>query len=145
MWSATQRGTFLPEVRGGYAKRGGIRPASVTATIGASAAVPNRSLAQRRSREASEQAKPGEVLVFNFSVDQHAAEEQMRLNAKALSILGDTQGLAGIGDQAFVSADGMIMVRKGKNLIRIMFVPCPCGVKAVKSLAKEIADALQRD
>jgi hypothetical protein len=82
------------------------------------------------------------VPVFNFSVDQNAAEEQMRLNAKGLSILGDMQGLLGIGDQAFVSSDGMIMVRKGKNLIRIMFVTCPCGVEAVKPLAKEIADAL---
>jgi len=80
--------------------------------------------------------------VFNFSVDQHAAEEQMRLNAKGLSILGDTRSLPGIGDQAFVSGDGMIMVRKGKNLVRIMFVSCPCGVEAVEPLAKEIANAL---
>jgi hypothetical protein len=84
----------------------------------------------------------GEVPVFNFSVDQHAAEEQMRLNAKTLGTLGDTQGLPGIGDQAFVSADGMIMVRKGKNLIRIMYITCPCGTEAVKPLAKKIADAL---
>jgi hypothetical protein len=75
-------------------------------------------------------------------VDQHAAEEQIRLNARGLSTLGDTQGLPGIGDQAFVSGDGMIMVRKGRNLIRIMFVTCPCGTEQVKPLAKEIADAL---
>ena len=90
----------------------------------------------------SEQDTSGEVPVFNFSVDQQAAEEQMRLNAKGLATLGDTQGLPGIGDQAFVSADGVIMVRKGKSLIRIMFITCPCGVDQVKPLAKEIADAL---
>ena len=50
--------------------------------------------------------------------------------------------IPGIGDQAFVSADGMIMVRKGKSLIRIMFITCPCGVEQVKPLAKQIADAL---
>ena len=90
----------------------------------------------------SEQDTSGEVPVFNFSVDQNAAEEQMRLNAKVLSTLGDTNGLPGIGDQAFVSADGMIMMRKGKNLVRIMYITCPCGTEAVKPLAKKIAEAL---
>jgi hypothetical protein len=93
-------------------------------------------------KPASEQDTSGEVPVFSFSVDQNAAEEQMRLNAKGLSILGDQQGLPGIGDQAFVSADGMIMLRKGKNLVRIMFITCPCNTEVVKPLAKEIADAL---
>jgi len=90
----------------------------------------------------SEQDASGEVPVFNFSVDQQAAEEQMRLNAKGLATLGDMQGLPGIGDQAFVSSDGVIMVRKGKNLIRIMFITCPCGTEQVKPLAQEIANAL---
>lgn len=90
----------------------------------------------------SEMAKAGEVLVFNFSVDQHAAEEQMQLNAKTLSVLGDMQSLPGIGDQAFVSSDGMIMARKGKNLIRIMYVTCPCGTKEVVPLAKKLANSL---
>lgn len=93
-------------------------------------------------RPPSEQSKSGEVLVLNFSVDQHAAEEQMQLNAKALSVLGDMQALSGIGDQAFVSSDGMIMLRKGDKLVRIMFITCPCGAEQVKPLAKEIADAL---
>ena len=90
----------------------------------------------------SEEAKRGEVVVFNFSVDRHAAEEQLQLNANGLSILGDVQGLPGIGDQAFVSGDGMIMVRKGKNLIRIMYITCPCGTKDVIPLAKRLADSL---
>jgi len=90
----------------------------------------------------SEWDKSGEVLVFNFSVDQHAAEAQMRLNAKVVGRIGDMQDLPGIGDQAFVSGDSMIMVRKGKNLITIMYLTCPCGTEAVKPLAKEIADAL---
>lgn len=80
--------------------------------------------------------------MFTFSLDQNAADTQMRLNAKVLGNLGPQQGLPGIGDQAFVSADGMMMVRKGKTLIRIIFVSCPCGMEQVKPLAKEIADAL---
>jgi hypothetical protein len=93
-------------------------------------------------KPASEQDTSGEVPVFGFSLDQHGAEEQMRLNAKVFGNLGNEQGLPGIGDQAFVSADGMILVRKGKTLVRIMYVACPCGVEQVKPLAKEIADAL---
>ena len=91
---------------------------------------------------ASEQDNSGEVPVFSFSVDQNAAEEQMRLNAKVLGVMGDQEGLPGIGDQAFVSAEGIIMMRKGRNFVRIMFIACPCGTDAVKPLAKEIADAL---
>jgi len=91
---------------------------------------------------ASEQDNSGEVPVFSFSVDQNAAEAQLRLNAKVLGTLGSQQGLPGIGDQAFVSADGMIFVRKGKSLVRIIYISCPCGIDQVKPLAKEIADAL---
>jgi hypothetical protein len=91
---------------------------------------------------ASEQDNSGEVPVFSFSVDQNAAEEQMRLNAKGLGAMGDQEGLPGIGDQAFVSADGIIMMRKGKNFVRIIFIACPCGTDAVKPPAKKIADAL---
>lgn len=93
-------------------------------------------------KRASELNTSGEVPVFNFSLDQHGAEEQMRLNAKVFSNLGNTEGIPGIGDQAFVSADGMMLVRKGKTLVRIMYLACPCGIEQVKPLAKEIADAL---
>lgn len=94
---------------------------------------------QKRTAELN---TPTEVPVFVFSLDQHGAEEQMRLNAKVFGNLGNEDGLPGIGDQAFVSADGMILVRKGKTLVRIMYLACPCGIEQVKPLAKEIADAL---
>lgn len=93
-------------------------------------------------KPAAEQDTSGEVPVFTFSLDQHAAEEQLRLNAKVLGNLGSQQDLSGIGDKAFVSADGMVIARKGKTLIRIMYLMCPCGIEQVKPLAKTIADAL---
>jgi hypothetical protein len=93
-------------------------------------------------KRASELNTSGEVPVFNFSLDQHGAEEQIRLNAKVFSNLGSTEGIPGIGDHAFVSADGMMMVRKGKTLVTIMYLACPCGIEQVKPLAKQIADAL---
>ena len=93
-------------------------------------------------KPASEQDTSGEVPVFSFSLDQNAAEEQMRLNAKVLGNLGSQQGLPGVGDQAFVSADGMIFMRKGKSLVRIIYLSCPCGTEQVKPLAKKLADSL---
>ena len=89
-----------------------------------------------------EQYSSGEIPVFMFSVNQNAAEEQMRLNSTGLSIFPSTQNLSGIGDQAFVAGDGMIMVRKGKNLIQIMYLTCPCGTEAVTPLAKKLAARL---
>jgi hypothetical protein len=96
----------------------------------------------QNERPESEQNKSGEVLVFNFSVDQHAAAAQMRLNHKGLGRLGELQDLPGIGDEAFVSADGIMMLRKGNKMVRVMYITCPCGTEQVKPLAKEIADAL---
>jgi len=96
----------------------------------------------QENKPQSEQDASGEVPVFNFSLDQNSAEEQMRLNSKVLGVIGSQEVLSGIGDQAFVSADGMIMARKGKILVRIMYITCPCGLEQVKPLAKEIADAL---
>jgi hypothetical protein len=87
---------------------------------------------------------PGEVPVLSFSVDQNAAQTQMDLNNKVLGILGPAgaQNIAGIGDQAFVSGESMLMVRKRNTLIRIMYMTCPCNTEAIKPLARKIADAL---
>ena len=85
--------------------------------------------------------KNGNVPVFMFSVDNNAAEAQMRLNAKVLGRLGPgQQGIPDIGDQAFDESGAMLMVRKGDKLIRIMYSTCPCSVEAIKPLAKTLAD-----
>jgi hypothetical protein len=95
-------------------------------------------------RPPAEQDTSGEVPVFSFSVDQNAADMQMRLNARTLGSLGPTgaQGIPGVGDQAFVSGDSLLMVRKGDKLIRIMYMTCPCGTEAVIPLAKMLADRM---
>ncbi|MGH9544109.1 MAG: hypothetical protein ACRD23_02730 [Terriglobales bacterium] len=83
----------------------------------------------------------GNVPVFTFGVDNHAAEAQMRLNAKVLGGLGPGQvGVPGIGDQAMDESGAMLMVRKGDKLIRIMYSTCPCSLDAIKPLAKMLAD-----
>ncbi|MGC2181903.1 MAG: hypothetical protein WA637_01325, partial [Terriglobales bacterium] len=83
----------------------------------------------------------GNVPVFGFSVDNNAAEAQMRLNEKVLGRLGPGQvGIPGIGDQAMDESGAMMMVRKGDKLIRIMYSTCPCSVDAIKPLARMLAD-----
>ena len=68
--------------------------------------------------QGTENDKNGNVPVLVFSVDNNAAEAQMRLNAKVLGGLGPGQeGVPGIGDQAFDEAGAMMMVRKGDKLI----------------------------
>ena len=90
------------------------------------------------------QIPDGTVVVFNFSIDGNSAKEQLQLNHKVLGNLGGgaQQDLDGIGDEAFVEADSMMLVRKGDKLIRIMFAGCPCATDAIKPLAKELASKL---
>jgi hypothetical protein len=86
----------------------------------------------------------GTVPVVVFSIDTNGAREQMKLNSKVLSVLGPTgsTALAGIGDEAFDSAGGMMFVRKGDKLIRITYLTCPCNTEAIKPLARKLADAI---
>jgi hypothetical protein len=59
--------------------------------------------------------------------------------------LGSASGsskIAGIGDEAFVAADGMMLVRKGDTLVRITYISCPCSTAQIEPLAKKLAAAL---
>jgi hypothetical protein len=87
--------------------------------------------------------KDGKVPVMSFSIDTNSAETQMELNEKVLGNLGPKEApIEGIGDHAFDAAGSMMMVRKGDKLVRIMYSMCPCGVDAIKPLAKKLADRL---
>ena len=86
--------------------------------------------------------KDGKVPVMSFSIDTNSAETQMELNEKVLGGLGPREApIEGIGDHAFDAA-GSMMIRKGDKLVRIMYSICPCGVEAMKPLAKKLADRL---
>lgn len=87
--------------------------------------------------------KDGKVPVMSFSIDTNSAETQMELNEKVLGGLGPREApIEGIGDHAFDAAGSMMMIRKGNKLVRIMYSMCPCGVDAIKPLAKKLADRL---
>ncbi len=90
----------------------------------------------------------GSVPVLSLSVSASAsAIAEMKLNAKVMKSLGGSGNAAtgedlDIGDQAFVSSDSIIMVRKGGKVIRIMYMTCPCGTKEVIPLAKKLVQSL---
>jgi len=87
--------------------------------------------------------KDGKIPVMSFSIDTNSAETQMELNEKVLGGLGPREApIEGIGDHAFDAAGSMMMVRKGDKLVRSMYSMCPCGVDAIKPLAKKLADRL---
>ncbi len=87
--------------------------------------------------------KDGKVPVVSFSIDTNSAETQIELNGKILGGLGPKEApIEGIGDHAFDAAGSMMIVRKGDKLVRIMYSMCPCGVDAIKPLAKKLADRL---
>lgn len=86
----------------------------------------------------------GSVAVLAISVsDSPSAIAEMKLNAKVLKNLGGPTGEdLPIGDQAFVSGESVIMIRKGSKVIRILYMTCPCGTKQVIPLARKLADSL---
>jgi zinc-ribbon domain len=87
----------------------------------------------------------GNAVVLTVSFQTESARAQMKLDSKVLGAFGQAGGsstLTGIGDEASVAADGMMMVRKGDTLIRFMYTSCPCSTEAIKPLAKKVANAL---
>lgn len=67
---------------------------------------------------------------------------QLRLEKGTLGRFPGSAMLPGIGDDAFVAADVMIIARKGNRLVRIMYSSCPCTTNEIKPLAKKMADRL---
>jgi hypothetical protein len=90
----------------------------------------------------------GNVPVIAISVSESpSAVAEMKLNARVLGHLGGSNGPStgealDIGDQAFVSSDSAIMIRKGGKLVRIMYMTCPCGTNEVIPLAKKLVQSL---
>jgi uncharacterized Zn finger protein (UPF0148 family) len=87
---------------------------------------------------------PGEAPVFAFSIDNNAAQLQMRLNKAAMGNLGPsiTPTIPNLGDEAFDAAGAMLFIRKGDKVVRIMYMTCPCGLDDVLPLARKIVDTL---
>jgi hypothetical protein len=87
---------------------------------------------------------PGEAPVLSYSIDNNAAQLQMRLNKAALGNLGPaiTPSIPNLGDEAFDAAGAMLFVRKRDKVVRIMYMTCPCALEDVLPLARKIVDGL---
>lgn len=87
---------------------------------------------------------PGEAPVLAFSIDNNAAQLQMKLNRTALGQIGPVGLVAipGLGDEAFDAYGAMLFVRKGDKLVRIIYTSCPCAEADVVPLARTIVAGL---
>jgi hypothetical protein len=96
------------------------------------------------AKDQSDAAGNAPVLTVEFQTQ--SARTQIQVESKVLGGLGGTGGgnsaLTGIGDEAYVAADGMLMIRKGDTMVRFMYISCPCTTDAIKPLAKKLADQL---
>jgi hypothetical protein len=97
---------------------------------------------QQKNAEAANSNEPIEATVMSVSFDQGSAESQMKLDSKVMGVLGPAfSKITGIGDEAFVAGDGMMVVRKGDTLVRITYISCPCDTKQIVPLAKKLSAA----
>jgi hypothetical protein len=87
---------------------------------------------------------PGEAPVLVYSIDNNAAQLQMKLNRATLGRLGPVGLVAipGLGDEAFDAYGAMLFVRKGDKLVRIIYMGCPCAQEDVVPLAQTIVAGL---
>jgi cell division protein FtsB len=85
---------------------------------------------------------PGESPVFLFSVSNSGALAQMNLSRMAFGRLNGTVTVPGVGDDAMDIGGAMMLVRKGNNLIRIMYMMCPCATDDVVPLARKLVASL---
>lgn len=82
---------------------------------------------------------PGEAPVFMFSVDNNSAAAQMSLSRATFGRMGPAfTPIPSLGDDAFDIANGMMMIRKGDRIVRIIYMMCPCTTDDVVPLARKI-------
>lgn len=82
---------------------------------------------------------PGESPVLVFSVDNNSAAAQMGLTRATFGRMGPAfTAIPSLGDDAFDIANGMILVRKGDKMLRIIYMMCPCTMDEVVPLARKM-------
>jgi hypothetical protein len=90
------------------------------------------------------EAATGEVPVLGLSFTAGNAALEMKANRTAFQHIGGgaSGDLTGIGDEAYVAAGGMMLVRKGNTVVHFTYVSCPCNTENIKPLARMVASRL---
>jgi hypothetical protein len=89
---------------------------------------------------ASAPRHPGEAPVFIFIVDNNATKMQMAITRTAFGRMspGVLTNLNDLGEDAFDMGNALIMARQGDNLVRAMYMSCPCRSDDAVALVRKI-------
>ena len=84
--------------------------------------------------------------LVDVSINSSGGRVQMNLEKKLigkLGVNGNAKGeMDGIGDEAFVIGNNLLLVRKGDMFIQIAYTNCPCSAAQLEPLAKKLVDQL---
>jgi hypothetical protein len=101
-------------------------------------------------KDLSAEAAKGEIPVLTLLFTTGHAVAEMKLNRRAFEHIkgggpasnATSTDLPGIGDEAYVAAGGMLLLRKGNVFARMTYISCPCNTDNIKPLAKILAARL---
>jgi hypothetical protein len=84
--------------------------------------------------------------LVDITINSSGGRMQMNLEKKligGLQVNGTANGdVQGIGDEAFLIGNNLLLVRKGDMLVQITYTNCPCSATQIEPLAKKLVDQL---
>ena len=84
--------------------------------------------------------------LVDITINSSGGRMQMKLEKKligGLQVKGIINGdLQGIGDEALVIGNNLLLVRKGDMLVQFTYTNCPCSSTQIEPLAKKLVDQL---
>jgi hypothetical protein len=84
--------------------------------------------------------------LVDITINSSGGRMQMNLEKKligGLQVNGIVNGdLQGVGDEALVIGNNLLLVRKGDMLVQFTYTNCPCSSTQIEPLAKKLVDQL---
>lgn len=82
--------------------------------------------------------------LVDITISSSGGRMQMNLEKKligGLQVNGTANGdVPGIGDEAFLIGNNLLLVRKGDMLVQFTYTNCPCSATQIEPLAKKLVD-----